>query len=584
MARVFTRKVDGPKQFIHAQHINELQETIEVLTQQVFNVKESTFGTVGDGVTDDTTAIQAAINAAIAAVGGVVFFPAGTYRITSALNVPRTYGWAILGSGRETTIIVQDTDNTPIFNLGSDTSSSMHSWRIAHLKLTYTNVQPAANTLSVPIYFNDTGYEGEITDIDFQRGSYGIKVKSGVISFWGCTFDRLWFSSELTIGAIDNNTGTGGIPNNVWGHFIVDANNMIGPIFNAKGYNFKIGTIEIIGAFQGPQLFNFAAGAEVFIEAVKLELGTYSATQTLIQTSANSLLHIGMFSVGGTAVTIGAGVTLSAIAYGAGGGGAACTVDFLRLGAPGNSGTFYAFGSSGGVGRVRRAVFSNGVILSNNSSHVTNETMIVDEYLNHRLSADKGDADYTVALGDPNIIMFQTAFTAQRTVTLPAVGNNLHNGLFYEIVVNGAVNGANTLVIKAGATTLRTQTTDKAVLRYTWRRNVTASAGWVLTKHEELGSGTSVSADNGDAAKTITVGTDVEVQRWNTPLTAARAVTLSTTGAYNGAKFRIVRTAAATGAFNLNVGTGPLKALAAGQWCDVAFDGTAWMLTGFGSL
>jgi hypothetical protein len=45
-----------------------------------------------------------------------------------------------------------------------------------------------------------------------------------------------------------------------------------------------------------------------------------------------------------------------------------------------------------------------------------------------------------------------------------------------------------------------------------------------------------------------------------------------------------VRKATATGAFNLNVGTGPLKALAVGQWCEVEYDGTAWFLSQFGSL
>lgn len=51
---------------------------------QVFNVKA--YGAVGDGSTDDTSAIQSAINAAIAA-GGSVFFPRGTYVVTSSLTV-----------------------------------------------------------------------------------------------------------------------------------------------------------------------------------------------------------------------------------------------------------------------------------------------------------------------------------------------------------------------------------------------------------------------------------------------------------------------------------------------------------------
>lgn len=94
----------------------------------------------------------------------------------------------------------------------------------------------------------------------------------------------------------------------------------------------------------------------------------------------------------------------------------------------------------------------------------------------------------------------------------------------------------------------------------------------------------SVSGDNGDTAATLYAGVHQITQRWASPITADRAVSLSTQGAFGGAKFRIVRTAAATGAFNLNVGTGPLKALTAGQWCDVEYNGAAWMLVASGAL
>lgn len=51
----------------------------------VFNVKN--YGAIGDGTANDTTAIQATINAAQTAGGGQVWFPAGTYKITGTLSV-----------------------------------------------------------------------------------------------------------------------------------------------------------------------------------------------------------------------------------------------------------------------------------------------------------------------------------------------------------------------------------------------------------------------------------------------------------------------------------------------------------------
>ena len=90
---------------------------------------------------------------------------------------------------------------------------------------------------------------------------------------------------------------------------------------------------------------------------------------------------------------------------------------------------------------------------------------------------------------------------------------------------------------------------------------------------------------NGDAAATLTNTLSDVTQIWNSPLTTARAVTLSTTGAVDGAKFLIVRTTAATGNFALTVGTGPLRSLnGPGQWCEVTYNGSAWVVTAAGTL
>jgi hypothetical protein len=65
-------------------------------------------------------------------------------------------------------------------------------------------------------------------------------------------------------------------------------------------------------------------------------------------------------------------------------------------------------------------------------------------------------------------------------------------------------------------------------------------------------------------------------------LTANRTVTLATRGAVPGASFIITRTGG--GDFKLNVGSGPLKALAPKTWCEVTFDGEAWYLARAGEL
>lgn len=92
------------------------------------------------------------------------------------------------------------------------------------------------------------------------------------------------------------------------------------------------------------------------------------------------------------------------------------------------------------------------------------------------------------------------------------------------------------------------------------------------------------SGNQGDNSITVVPGIDFMVQRFNSTLTAARTVTLSHTGAIKGiSKFRFVR--AGAGAFNLNLSdSGTVKALPASSWCDVMWDGAAWIETAFGSL
>ncbi|HYH83014.1 MAG TPA: glycosyl hydrolase family 28-related protein [Longimicrobium sp.] len=76
---------------------------------EVFDVRSAAFGAVGNGSTDDTAAIQAAIDAATTATGargGIVFFPPGEYRIESpGLVLPRGKTLALVGAGPDATAL-----------------------------------------------------------------------------------------------------------------------------------------------------------------------------------------------------------------------------------------------------------------------------------------------------------------------------------------------------------------------------------------------------------------------------------------------------------------------------------------------
>lgn len=92
------------------------------------------------------------------------------------------------------------------------------------------------------------------------------------------------------------------------------------------------------------------------------------------------------------------------------------------------------------------------------------------------------------------------------------------------------------------------------------------------------------SANRGDADVTLTVYGDAKVQRFTSALTANRTVTLPTTEVYDGAVFRIVRTG--LGAFTLDVGGLKTIPSSTAAFVEVTYNGlsTAWILTGYGTL
>lgn len=206
----------------------DLDAAVAGFTGMFINVKSSEYGALGDGVTDDTTAITAAI---ADADGGIVFFPPGTYKVT-ALSI-NDGNVNFLGSGAGISIIsgstsvnlisLNDNTNTTWKNFtGLSFTSSGSYTRLFSLEhnqnVTFRNCTfDASNCSDEAVAVASTAGLSKLyfTDCDFLLGAStdtGIlnsQATSGRnISLTGCTFKvPSGFTGFILAGADFNVTG-----------------------------------------------------------------------------------------------------------------------------------------------------------------------------------------------------------------------------------------------------------------------------------------------------------------------------------------------------------------------------------------
>lgn len=94
-----------------------LLDAFGATTGLVYNVKAPEYGAVGDGVANDQAAIQAAIADAVAAGGGIVFFPVGTYLTTSVIDLNN--GVSYVGVGSDKSIITVNSASANVLRLAA---------------------------------------------------------------------------------------------------------------------------------------------------------------------------------------------------------------------------------------------------------------------------------------------------------------------------------------------------------------------------------------------------------------------------------------------------------------------------------
>lgn len=133
---------------------------------RVLNVKTD-FGAVGDGVADDTAALQAALN-----VGGAIYIPPGTYRVTSTLT--QTVSAWVVGAGRTKTILRQATN----FNL-LHLSNVSGGFGLARFQI-HNSQASASVTSGTGLYIQDSAL-GVLDDLYINNTYDGVHIQASPI-------------------------------------------------------------------------------------------------------------------------------------------------------------------------------------------------------------------------------------------------------------------------------------------------------------------------------------------------------------------------------------------------------------------
>lgn len=177
----------GGADFKYKESAGATQRTINAWLKEIhLSVKD--FGASGDGVRDDTLAIQATANRCIALGGGVVYFPPGIYIISSAITVNSTTSVSFLGAGY-VSAITQTSASANAFTI-----SGSFGFQIAQMSINATS--STGTGISVA-----TSQNFAILDITSSNFQTGIDLSSGSTANITYQVARCFIVTTATAGA-----------------------------------------------------------------------------------------------------------------------------------------------------------------------------------------------------------------------------------------------------------------------------------------------------------------------------------------------------------------------------------------------
>jgi Right handed beta helix region len=566
------------------------------------SVSVKDFGAVGDGVTDDTAAIQAALNS----VALEVSITAGTYLVTSAISPAsdqvligrggvlttsnglfnncinidgkqnvRIEGVEIVGpsggSGFDYAIYINASSNVVVENcriqdIGNEVVSPDEWGGGVEVRGSSSNVKIINNTIK-----NIKGYG------QYRGDGVTVRASSDTL-IQGNTIDT---NRRMQIAVIDDATDVKIIGNHLVNGYLA-------------GIDIEPNSVNTTGeiTIQGNTIRNFGCkpGATIGVQYYGIDLHSNNFDNVAINGNiitaqhANSLdcIHAQngskFFTITGNVLNCNAAAVNGMQLY-AGSGATDLLIsdnlirDFKSYGingfANGNS-TVSANKLTSTVSTAIRGIQFTGTtnpVIDGNTVYMTGASVTAGIIVQSAPSLSISSNFVDIAAGNGVEVYSNTAGMTGGTI----VGNN----------VKGNSTGTNGYYIRAaGAGTITNLTFADNVSNGFTTPILTSSQVFFGKDVLETSLGASAPGNN---SITLTPGVSAKVAVFNVALTVNRTVTLSTTNAQKGDQFRITRTAAATGAFNIDVGG--LKTLTAvSQWCDVMYDGSAWVLTAYGTL